>query len=243
MTKQENIRRVVSFDIGYNHFSYFVEDFDIDKLVDYQDNINKKLKKFNVDGTPTEETEEILNFLYSIGKTVDYGDFCINTENKKFGKTISDEDIIGLCITMNEFLLDNKQIWDECDIILIEKQMNFGKFKTNPWATKLSHNCFFFFVREYQDTKILIEFPAAKKTKNLGIEKIKKQTKTKTSYVSQTKPNRKKWTVVKGREILNSRDEADIVEIIKNDYSKQDDIYDNLCQINGYKFDLLFDNI
>ena len=61
----------------------------------------------------------------------------------------------------------------------------------------------------------------------------------------QTKPQRKKWAIDKGIEILTLRGEDNIIDLIdtkKNSQGrkqKQDDVYDCLLMIQAYKYKLV----
>ena len=57
------------------------------------------------------------------------------------------------------------------EVILIEKQMSFGKKKTNTMALKLGQNCYTYFLMKYNGTKTVLEYPAYYKTQVLGAPK------------------------------------------------------------------------
>ena len=108
-------------------------------------------------------------------------------------------------------------IWDNCDAILIEKQMSFGTGKQNTMAMKLAQHCYSYFIYRYRGSKHPVEFPAYLKTQLLGapkhfgtITKIFKNGKT-----TEIKDNRKRWASRKAMEILKNRNDTETLESIE----------------------------
>ena len=110
--------------------------------------------------------------------------------------------------------------WEQCNTILIDKQMSF-RGKRNTMALKLGQHCYSYFVFKYGASKEIIEFPAYHKTQELGAPK------------KQTKAQRKKWAVEKAQSILAQRgDFENLVAIFHQ--KKRDDIFDCILMNIAY---------
>ena len=109
---------VISFDIGKCNFAFYIEEFDETKLSELQ-NI-PKIKRFNSDGTATDEFNDILSTVYLNGNTILYQnlDLTKNTDKDKY----LDQKV---CFNMITELDKIKHLIDACSIILIEQQMSF----------------------------------------------------------------------------------------------------------------------
>lgn len=216
-----------SFDIGSVNFAFYVEEMDRESFSNIQ-NIPDK-KRYNIDGTPTEDMENILNSVYKNGKTILH----MNSD-------ISKNCIKGKQLDQNTFhnmtdLLDSySEYWDKCECFVIEQQMAFGKMKSNPKAVKLGHHCQSYFMFRYGRFKKVFEFPAYYKTQILGCEKMKgKQCKNGNHrWKSIPKPARKKWSVIKATEILTLRGEENTIKSTR----KKDDLADTLTQLQAFKY-------
>lgn len=123
---------------------------------------------------------------------------------------------IGMYIVLDKY----KTIWDSCDVILVEQQMAFGR-KINLTAIKLAQHCLSYFIYNYGCFKDIIEFPAYHKTRVFDKSKM-------------TKPQRKKWAIIKTLEILEQRQQHDIIEFIES-RKKKDDLADCFLQIEAYR--------
>jgi hypothetical protein len=138
---------------------------------------------------------------------------------------------------MTDLLDSYSEYWDKCCCFVVEQQMAFGKMKSNPKAVKLGHHCQSYFLFRYGRFKQVLEFPAYHKTQVLGCEKIKgKKCKNgKYRWKSISKPDRKKWSVVKATEILTKRGEKKTIDNIKTK-TKKDDLADTLTQLQAFKY-------
>ncbi|CCV01951.1 RuvC-like Holliday junction resolvase [Invertebrate iridescent virus 22] len=114
-------------------------------------------------------------------------------------------------VAMFEVMDNFKDIWDKCNIFLIERQMTI-----NLQALKLSHYLEAYLKIYYPNKKIL-NYNASKKTKKLGAPSLK------------TKQDRKKWTIQYASNILCGEN----LEYFNN-LSKQDDVADVICMIESY---------
>jgi hypothetical protein len=216
-----------SFDIGKKNFSFYVEEFDT--TIDV--NNIKQSHKYNDDGTTTDEFTEILDKVFTNGRrvlleNVDITDGC-DPKAKLDPETFHN---------MTDVLDKYSHVWDQCSVFVIEKQMQFGK-QTNPMAMKLGQHCYSYFAFKYGRFKEIIEFPAYHKTQVLGAAKIAGSRKTKAgkiSYKAIDKPARKKWCIVKAKEILELRGDQESLDQIKAS-KKKDDLCDVVCQLQAWK--------
>ena len=220
---------IASFDIGHINFAFYVEEMDQNKLSKIK---NIKEDRYNEDGTPTVEMTKILNEIYKNGKTVIYKNSNISNNCVK-GKQLDTETFYNMFDLLDKY----SEYWDKCCYFIVEKQMDFGKMKRNPKALKLGHYCQSYFVFRYGRFKEVIEFPAYHKTQVLGCQKIKgkKYKNGKYKWTSISKPERKKWSIVKATEILDNRGEKNIIDNIKTK-AKKDDISDCICQLEAFKY-------
>lgn len=209
---------IASFDIGKKNFSFCVE---------YTQETKRDvlMNKYRRDGTIHEKFKNRVKETLNNGRlillsNIDLTSNCVET--KKFDPEVY--------FNMIDELDTHKDIWDLCDVFLIEKQMMFGKH-TNPTAVKLGQHCYSYFCLNYGRFKSIIEFPAYHKTQVLGAEK--KLIKGK--YKHMSKPERKKWCISKALEILNDRiDDVSYREFILSS-KKKDDLCDVICQLQAYK--------
>lgn len=218
---------IASFDIGKKNFSFYVEEYD--EKLEYEKIPNSK--KYNADGTPTEQFEEILNKVYLNGEK-------ILLENVDITKGCDPKAKLDpeTFHNMTDILDHYSEIWDKCSFFIVEKQMQFGR-QINPMAMKLGQHCYSYFAFKYGRFKSILEFPAYHKTQVLGAAKIAGQKKTKAgkiSYKTIDKPKRKKWCIEKAKEILELRNDQESLGIIKAT-KKKDDLCDVICQLQAWK--------
>ena len=222
---EDDIIWCASFDIGKNNFCFYIEEMNVTAL--------KKIKnipdneQYNENGTLTDKMDKLLNEVFVNGKTIIYKNSNL-TYNCKKGKKLDPETYHNMVDLLDEY----SEYWDKCSYFIIEEQM-----KINTMALKLGQHCYSYFVYRYGRFKKVIEFPSRHKTQVLGCERIKgKKCKNgKFRWKTIDKPARKKWSIVKAREILHSRGEQDIIDNIKT-ISKKDDISDCITQLNSYKY-------
>ena len=201
---------IAAFDPGKKNFAFCVE-----RVEDIEPDSNRK---YNVDGTPTEQTKQLLDEVCSNGKVVLYDNV-----------DIADKEDQKIYANLTEELDRHTDIWEKCEYFLIEKQMSFGS-KINLPAIKIAQHIYSYFVIRYGMAKKIIEFAAYHKTQVLGAPKVL----GKKRYQAMTKPQRKKWAVTKAIEILQLRGEEDIIEII-NSRKKRDDLADVFLMCQAFK--------
>ena len=213
-----------SFDIGKKNFSFYVEEINVSYLQKIQDVDTKH--RYNLNGTPTDDFDELLDKVFRDGKTILLENVDITTNCEK-GSYLDPETFHNMINVLDE----HASVWDKCSVFVIEKQMQFGQ-QINPMAMKLGQHCYSYFCFKYGRFKEIIEYPAYNKTQVLGAEK--KQGKN-GKFKSMDKPARKKWCIDKAIEILNTRGEASTNEKIKAS-KKKDDLCDAFLQ-GAYYFE------
>lgn len=227
MSEQDNILWVASFDMGKKNFAFYIEEFKKNHL----QTLTKipKSQRYNDDGSPTQEFEEILDKVYTNGEKILFKVVDL-TNNCKKGSYLDPETFYN----MTEVLDRYSEYWEQCDVFLIERQMSQAK-QFNTMALKLGQHCWSYFSFKYLRSKQIIEFPAYYKTQVLGAEKTLNLTKAgKTRYKAMDKPTRKKWSVKKALEILNKRNDGEtLLELTSA--RKRDDLADVLCQLQAFK--------
>ena len=229
-------RYAVSFDIGKKNFSLYIEKFIIEDLINIK-NIPLK-KRYNEDGTCTNEMQNILEQVYKNGIPV----LSINTDltqNCDDKKRLDPETFHN----MNDFLDKYLNYFDICDFIIIEEQMSFGK-KFNKMAFKLGQHCYSYFTFKYGRSKTIIEFPSYHKTQILGAPKVegKPYKSGKKRWKAMDKPARKKWSVQKTIDIINIRNDKEFLKEFSKD-KKKDDKADTLCQLQAAKYLIYIEKI
>jgi len=219
---------LASFDIGKKNFSFYVEEFDVEKMKVLQ-NIPKK-DRYHPNGTCTELFEKLLKEVYTNGKKVLLKNVDITEGTNKDKYFDSD-----LCHNLTEMLDEYKEYWEKVDYIVVEQQMSFG-LKLNTMALKLGQHCESYFMIRYGRSKKVIEFPSYHKTQVMGSQKIEKVTKAgKKSYKNIDKPARKKWAIETAYGILTERDDFETIDEITAS-KKKDDLSDVIVQAQAFKY-------
>jgi len=235
MTTEQDLIWAVSIDIGKKNFAFYIEEFDRNTLLSLE-NI-PKTERYNPNGTTTPKMEKILKNIYRNGRTILYKNSDL-TEGCAQGSYIDTETYHN----MNSLLDQHIEYFDKCSYFVIEQQMSFGK-RHNTLCLKLGQHCYSYFTFMYSRFKTIIEFPAYHKTQVLGAEKLEKKTKTgKVTYKAIDKPARKKWTVVKAKEIFTERGDEDSLELLTK-ASKRDDLADVVSQLQAFKYLVFVENV
>lgn len=214
---------IASFDIGKCNFAFCIEEFDKEALMNIKS--IKKSDRYNLNGTPTIEMKKVLDKVYSNGKIILFKNTDL-TEGCVKGKSLDPETFYNMIDLLDEY----KEYWDKCEVFVIEQQMAF-RGKHNPTAVRLGQHCYSYFCMMYGRFKTCVEFPAYHKTHVLGALKTKG---VGNRWKNMDKPARKKWTVVKTQEILDKRNEGDILKVLKT-AKKKDDLADVVCQLQAFK--------
>ena len=229
MSSTKDSVHIASFDIGSKNFAFYIEEVNVKLLLDIQ-NISKD-ERYNLNGTPTSDFNNILDKVYSNGKK-------ILLENVDLTKGIDKTKYFDfeLCYNMADTLNKYSDYWDDVDFIIVEQQMSFGK-KINTMALKLGQHCESYFINKYgRCDKKIIEFPAYHKTQVLGSEKIVKVTKTgKSTYKTIDSRDRKKWAIEQALLVLSSRGDIETIDTIEKS-KKKDDLSDVIIQLQAFKY-------
>ena len=217
---------ICSIDIGKKNFAFYIEEIDVSQLQSLKYIPEKQ--RYEIDGTSKPEFSQILKDVCVNGKNILFKntDLTVGCNQKAY---LDIETLHNLTDLLDEYI----QYWDKCEVILIEKQMSFGK-KVNTLALKIAQHCWSYFAFKYGRFKKLIEFPAYYKTQILGAQKIKKVYKTKISYKAIDKPARKKWTIEKAMDILAERNDFTTLSTLTSQ-RKKDDLADVICQLQAFK--------
>ena len=227
---------IASIDIGSKNFAFYVEEVNT-TIISNIKNISL-LQRYNPNGTPTSNMNKILNTIFKDGKTIIHENVDL-TYGCKTGKYLDQNVLHNLTDMLDKYAY----IWDKCSIFLVEQQMSFGK-KINLKAIKIGQHCQSYFMFRYGKFKTVIEFPSYHKTQVLGSEKINKGTTKagKTKYKNIDKPQRKKWSIEKAKEILTLRGETNNVLLTAKRGSKgkpgikKDDLSDCITMLAAFKF-------
>lgn len=201
---------IAAFDMGIRNFAFAVKDkgefillkntclnediltkSDLNKCK--KENLIEMMSNLNIKHDEKIKKQDMVNLIFS---------------NKK-SKVKSKPKDLGL--SMFKIMDDHKDIWDKCEIFLIERQM-----ATNLQALKLSHYLEAYLKIYYPNSKIL-NYNASTKTKKLGAVDLK------------DKKARKKWTVEYVSNLLKGDNLSYFTSL-----EKQDDVADVVCMIESY---------
>jgi hypothetical protein len=233
--------RIASFDIGKKNFAFCVEECDENVLKQLHAEYKSlpKSKQRRIKGYMNEEVKNILDRVYKTSKIVEKGYGVFDIRNNKDSNDLD----VQTRINMHNLLTEYEWLWDTCHVIVIEQQyFNISNGKrfggaaaakaggANVDAIKLGECCLSWFLMKYNVFKEIIVFGSMYKTQSLGAPD------------GLTKPQRKKWSIEKGREILSLRNDKITLDSIENfktakgKKQKQDDIYDCIIMTQAYKY-------
>ena len=216
--KNRIMETLASFDIGSRNFAFYIETTDTAALKALSGTIPDKKDRYHDDGTVTDAFGEVLQCVCSNGKTVLH----VNHD-------LGGYDYPGVFHRMNAFLDSYAEFWDTCTHFVVEKQMDFGKFR-NPKASRLGHHCQSYFMLKYPSAVVWSSYH---KTQVLGCAKRPgKPTKTeKQDGKRSTSPPERNGA--KATEILEARRGG--CNERHNTKAKKDDLADTLTQLQAYK--------
>ena len=216
---------VASFDIGRENFAFCVEEVDFDSLLTLRDKIKvpPKTKWYDNNGEPTSEFQLVLDEVYASGEIREWMVHDIRDPSEPTELTNQ------VMVNLTSFLNEHNDLWDVCDMFLVEQQHKF-----NPKAIRVSHHCLSYFIDRYGVEKPVFTYSANLKYRVLGCKK-------KIDGKKITKYQRKKWGVVISKEIMKLRDDHEGEEQLSYHRSKADDLADTLIQLQAYKFQKWFE--
>jgi hypothetical protein len=210
--------KILSMDMGTKNFAFWVDAYPQNVLE------QKNTLEYLPDGRPTEKTARLIEAMSSAGRTVLFANTDVSCGDDT--KTVVSGDT--LC-TITELLDYHKDIFSQCDYIVVETQMQFGKLR-NPKAIRVAHHVQSYFYIMFGRLARVIDFPAYNKTQVLGAPKVPSVTKKGfTRYKAVDKPTRKKWACTVAEDILLARRDWDSIDKLE-DMKKKDDVSDCLLQ-------------
>jgi len=217
--------RIASFDIGKKNFAYYVEDASIKCLKNEREVYNslKYKQKKRVDGELSPQIFSILDALF-IGSTRVELDVVDIRENKS--ENVWD---IGSRLNLIKFLESKKEMWESCDIFVIEKQF-FRTFRFGGKSKGTAANIDAIKICECLVTWLLMNFPK----KEIAIFGADLKTYSLGARRGLTKPQRKKWAVEKSAEILTMRGDNHAFDHMSKK-QKKDDVCDCIIQCQAFK--------
>jgi hypothetical protein len=227
----ENQLRTAHFDIGTKNFAFYVEDADKATLTDLKERYHSLPKKNRrrIKGPMNDDIEAILDDLYTNSTTVEarVNNVRVDAEDASF--------TIDTRKSLFQYLTKYKQLWSTIDTFVIEQQFfntftmrgkKKGGTEANVTAIK---------VAECLVSWLLIHYPTA----NISFFGSQFKTQTLGCPDKTPKPQRKKWSTAKGREILERRKETDIIskfDTLASVGQKLDDVCDCIIQCQAWKF-------
>ncbi len=227
--------RIASIDIGRKNFAHYVEDVCLDGphgifALEKRYKALPKAMRRRVKGPLQGEMKDIISRVCETGTTVHYGvvDLREDPENKKLD--------VPTRYNLFKYLYSLRHIWETCDAVLIEQQY-FSTFtpkgrrgkktEANVDAIKLAEVCWSFFALVCPPHELLF-YGSTNKTQIMGAPQ------------GLTAYRRKRWSVIKMKEILEQRRETAVLTALetlkKSRKQKLDDIADCLVQAQAFKF-------
>ena len=218
---------IASFDIGKKNFAFVVERVDECRLINSIPLYPKRGKRTRVEFETFLEEVVFPSSEIVLHKNLDLTqhDFCKSNDDTVNRKVANGKGSASLdhriFLEMYRVLDEYSEIWDECEWVLVEQQMSFGK-KVNSMALKLGQHCMSYFIGKYRDTKKIIEFPSYHKTKVLE------------APMKMDKPTRKKWSIDIAFYVLCLRGDYEHAMFILSS-AKRDDLADVVIQLQAWK--------
>jgi hypothetical protein len=208
---------ICSIDPGIKNFAICIENIDTNKLKEITCPDNRFIKQTAKISIPTQEYCEFLKKIIFYSNTI----LCENVDISMGVKMRNSKDLSDkILLNLKEYLESKKNIFDNCEVIIIEKQMCF-KGKINHMAIKIAYFCYSWFLINYGENKKLVDFMAYNKTQIMGAPN------------NLTKVLRKKWSSNKCSEIWNERNDTVMIEKLKK-IKKKDDLGDTLLMCLAY---------
>lgn len=189
--------RMLSIDIGTCNMAFYIEEFDDMSFISGDEKLDK------------------LEQLYKAGKRIYW-------KVVNFEKDIRSGSEIFVPII--RFLDNNREMWDKCNGIILEKQM-----KINYNAQVLQYFIFAYFKNLYGPFKYISDISATRKTQVLGAPK------------KMNKKERKKWAVDEAHRAFLLRNDLEGIKILHT--AKGDDLADSFLQLKAFQKLVFMDKI
>jgi hypothetical protein len=201
---------IASFDLGIKNFAFAVRDSNSEYILLKNINLLEGYKYTISELNKSKKTRlcQLMNNLNLNSDLKQPKDIMVSSILNAVKKNKA---VFDLCSELIK-VLDLIDIWEQCDIFLIERQM-----PTNVQAFKMAHYLETYLKIKFPDKKI-INYSSTFKTKKLGATKD-----------TMTKKERKQWTVDYVRGLLIN----DSLEWFEN-LDKKDDVADAICMIESY---------
>jgi len=157
----------------------------------------------------------IKNFAFAI-VSIDSNDFeIVHFENIDLVED-KRKDIQKIIYNMYDVLETFKCLWEQCEIFLIEQQMQY-RHASNIKALKLSQHVLAYFMIHYKN-KTIIEYPAYHKTQVFN------------APPKLNKYERKKWSIQKVQSLLEQKQSPHLLHTLH----KKDDVCDCILMCLSY---------
>ena len=197
--------RIASFDIGKKNFAQYIEDVNVEKVLELEQQYSSLPKKLQrrTKGEMNGEIENILNELYLTGTRIQTGVYDLRDD--KTSDTLDIQTRRNIISHLERF----RELWDNCDIFIIEQQYfrtwngrskRSAGTEANVDAIKIGEGVLMWFLFNYPFKRIEY-FGSQNKTQILGAPwKMKKE-------------QRKRWAEQKAREIYEMREDRSMTEL------------------------------
>ena len=208
----ESYFQIAAIDPGKNNFAFTVMRFRMDVVSEIS--LPKKKDRYLGTGEPSPAFLQALNELWQCPfEIAALENVKLVTDDK--GTHVGNSTLCSLTRLLDAYT----SLWDTCNVILIEKQMGFGKAH-NTLGLRIAQHCLSYFLIRYDQFKDIIEYAAYNKTQVLGAPK------------GMSKPERKKWAVQQAKSILELKDERFLAKW--STFKKKDDVSDCICMCFSY---------
>ena len=204
--------RIGAIDPGKRNFAFSILCFDLSGAAELA--IPKKKDRYEATGEPTSAFRDVLDRIWTMPYTVEAIENVQLSSTDK-GYHVGSQTLVALTVVLDRYV----SMWDACDVILIEKQMGFGKAH-NTLGLRIAQHCLSYFLIRYAMFKDVVEYPAYHKTQILGAPK------------GLSKPQRKKWSVEQVKHILSMKDPSVLGKW--STFKKKDDVSDCVCMCFSY---------
>jgi hypothetical protein len=222
----------LSIDVGIRNLAFYVEMFDRKRLLNLTESITTTNSNFCKDGTPTSRFAKVLENVYTNGYVIFFDDFDAGS------------DINEAFFHISDYIDSHRYIFDKVGFIVIEDQM-----KANTNARRVCQHLYTYFLTIYRRWTPIFLQSSSLKTRLLGCVNPKNMAKVAPKDGRNGKKLKKRtvrykfiknWSIDTSKKILTLRNDNDFLKIF-DEYKKQDDIADSICQLQAFKLRILFE--